>query len=78
VTVKASRPALIDMRFKGDAWLVVLGTHTRAAVCLGDYSLGQVAISPFDLPSLNRTLFQVRMGQARRAYLRRVRKLCPE
>src|SRR5262245_32839080 len=43
VTVRASRPALIDLRFKGDAWLVVRGTHMQAAVCLGDFSLGEVA-----------------------------------
>jgi len=64
---------LIDLRFKGDAWVELRGN--KAAVCLGDYPLGQLAASPLDLPSLNRTLFQVRMGQARRNYLRRIRKL---
>ena len=64
---------MIDLRFKGDPWVVTDGG--LAAVCLGDYPMSRVAASPFDLPSLNRTLQQVRLGQARRNYLRRVRKL---
>jgi hypothetical protein len=73
VKIKTCRPALIDLRFKGDAWVVLRGNV--AAVCLGDYPLGQLAVSPLDLPTLNRTLCQVRMGQARRNYLRRIHKL---
>jgi hypothetical protein len=72
VVIKASRPALIDLRFKGDAWVVVRGS--LAAVCLGDYPLGHVAASPLDLPSLNRTLGQVRTGQARRNYARGIKR----
>jgi hypothetical protein len=72
VSIRACRPSLIDMRFKGDPW-VVAGDN-RAAVCLGDYSLGQVHICALDVPSLNRVLLQVRFGQARRNYLRRVRQ----
>lgn len=68
VVLKACRPALTDLRFKGDAWVVLRGMV--AAVCLGDYSLGQVAASPLDLPSLNRTLEHVRTGQARRNFFR--------
>lgn len=44
-------------------------------VCLGDFPLGHVAISPLDLPSLNRTFGQVRTGQARRNYTRRVNRI---
>lgn len=73
VSIRACRPSLIDLRFKGDPWVVA--DECRAAVCLGDYSLGQVHICPLDVPSLNRTLQQVRLGQARRNHLRRVRKL---
>jgi hypothetical protein len=73
IILRASRPSLIDLRFKGDAWVVNHGPI--AAVCLGDYPVTHVAASPFDVPSLNRTLQQVRFGQARRNYLRRVRKL---
>jgi hypothetical protein len=62
--IRACRPSLIDLRFKGDPWVVA--DDGRAVVCLGDYSLGQVRVSPLDVPSLNRTLFQVRLGQARR------------
>jgi hypothetical protein len=64
---------MIDLRFKGDPWVVADGI--LAAVCLGDYPMAHVAASPFDLPSLNRALQQVRLGQARRNYHRRVRKL---
>jgi len=73
VVIRASRPSLIDLRFKGDPWVVAQGT--AASVCLGDYPMAQIAVSPLDVPSLNRTLQQVRMGQARRNYLRRIRRL---
>lgn len=73
VRLKASRPSLIDLRFRGDAWVVANGT--RASVCLGDYSLSQLSVSPIDVPSLNRVLAQLRLGQARRNYLGRLRKL---
>jgi hypothetical protein len=70
VTIRACRPSLIDLRFKGDPW-VVAKEEEQAAVCLGDYSLGKVAVSPLDVPSLNRCLLQVRFGQARRNQSRR-------
>jgi hypothetical protein len=69
--IKATRPALIDLRFTGDAWLVQRGSY--AAVCLGDTVLGQISLLSLDLPSLNRLLGQVRMGQARKNYMRRLR-----
>lgn len=73
VPLRACRPSLIDLRFKGDAWVVA--KRSQAAVCLGDFPLGQVDVSPIDVPSLNRVLSQVRLGQARRNYARRVQKL---
>jgi hypothetical protein len=73
VVIKASRPSLIDLRFKGDPWVVPHGP--LAALCLGDYPMSQISVSPLDVPSLNRALLQVRLGQARRNYLRRVRPL---
>lgn len=72
LTIRACRPSLIDLRFKGDPWVVV--KERLAAVCLGDFSLGQVSVSPLDVPSLNRVLLQVRFGQARRNYVKRMRK----
>ncbi len=71
-TIRSCRPSLVDLRFKGDPWVVA--SDRQAAVCLGDYSLGNVGISPLDVPSLNRALWQVRLGQARRNYLRKLRK----
>jgi hypothetical protein len=56
---------LTDLRFKGDAW-VVAGDPGTASLFLGNYSLVQIAVSPFDLPSLNRILQTVRLGEARR------------
>jgi hypothetical protein len=64
VKIRANRPSLIDLRFKGDPW--VEQRDHKAAVCLGDYALGRVDASPFDLPSLNRALLALRLGQARR------------
>jgi len=72
MTIKATRPALTDMRFKGDAWIVRDGGV--AAVCLGDYALGQVQSTSLDVPSLNRALSQVRLGQARRNHVRRLQR----
>lgn len=71
--LKTTRPALIDLRFKGDAWVVERGP--LAAVCLGDFALGLVATGPFDLATLNHIFAQVRTGQARRNYMRRVQRL---
>jgi hypothetical protein len=73
VIFRSYRPSLIDLRFKGDPWVV---EHDRqAAVCLGDFPLGQVGVSPLDVPSLNRFLMQVRVGQARRNGSRRTHKV---
>ncbi len=67
------RPAVIDLRFKGDAWVV--SRDTDAAVCLGDFSLTQVTACSVDLPTLNRVFSQIRMSQARRNYLRRIERI---
>lgn len=72
VVIRATRPALNDLRFTGDA--CVVGDGPLAAVCLGDYRMGQLAVTPFDVPSLNNTFWQIRLGQARRAQARRMKK----
>jgi hypothetical protein len=72
-TLKTTRPALVDLRFKGDAWVVE--RDTLAAVCIGDFALGLVAAGPFDLATLNHIFAQVRTGQARRNYMRRLQRL---
>jgi hypothetical protein len=64
-SVRAVRPSLIDLRFKGDPW-VVDNQDGTASLCLGAYSALHIAVSPLDLPALNRALSQVRQGQARR------------
>jgi hypothetical protein len=69
VRARATRPALVDLRFTGDA--CVVGDGDTAAVCLGDYRLSQLAVTPLDLPSLNSTFWQVRLGQARLNQARR-------
>jgi hypothetical protein len=63
------RPALNDLRFKGDA--CVVPAEDNAAVCLGDYQLTQLALTPLDVPAMNRAFLQVRLGQARRNLSRR-------
>lgn len=63
--IRACRPALTDLRFKGDACVVGEEEGAVASVCLGDYRMVQLEVTPFDLPSLNSTLWQVRVGQAR-------------
>ncbi|MFO0925498.1 MAG: hypothetical protein U0736_00445 [Gemmataceae bacterium] len=71
--VKASRPAIVDLRFKGDMWVVAC-EHT-ATVRLGDFAMGELSVCPFDLPALNHLLFQVRLGQARHQYLQQLQRL---
>lgn len=73
VTLKAVRPSLTDLRFKEDTWVVRHGAD--ATVCLGDYPLGYIAVTPLEMPTLNRILGQIRTGQARRNCLRRVRRI---
>lgn len=70
VTIQALRPALSDLRFKGDACVVPEGGD--AAVCLGDYQLTRLALTPLDVPAMNRAFLQVRLGQARRNLSRRM------
>jgi hypothetical protein len=62
--IQATRPALIDLHRKEDVWLV--GKGRQGIIYLGDQRLLDLAVTPFDLPTLNRTLWQVRLGQARR------------
>ena len=76
VVIRATRPALTDLRLKEDAWLV--GKRGGAVLYPGDRRLLQVAATPLDLPSLNRTLWEVRLGQARRNKGRRGRAVAPE
>ena len=64
VTVRTTRPAVVDLRFREDAWVVAGEGH--ATVRLGDYQLGGVAVTSLDVPALNSLFFAVRTGQARR------------
>lgn len=74
--VKAARPAIIDLRFKADLWVV--GRENTATVRLGDFAMGEVAICPFDLPALNHLLFQVRLGQARHLCAQHLQRVAEE
>jgi hypothetical protein len=64
------RPSLIDLRFTGDPWVVDHEDGT-ASLRLDNYPLVEFGALPLDLPSLNRTLLQLRTWQARKAVLRR-------
>jgi hypothetical protein len=59
------RPSLLDLRFTGDPWVVDHQDGT-ASVRLEDYRLAWIELLPFDVPSLNRLLLQLRQSQARR------------
>lgn len=59
----------MDLRFKGDA--CVVPNDTEACVCLGDYQLTRLALTPLDVPAINRAFLQLRLGQARRNLYRR-------
>ena len=64
IAVRSTRPAVVDLRFREDAWVVA--GEGRATVRLGDYQLGGLAVTSLDVPALNRLFFAVRVGQARR------------
>jgi hypothetical protein len=53
------RPSLLDLRFTGDPWVVGRG-DCGASLYLDGYQLATLAALPFDLPSFNRTLCQLR------------------
>lgn len=69
ITIKATRPALNDLRFRGEADVRPEGD--RAAVCLGNYQLTHVDCTPLDFATLTRTFNDIRTGQARRNQARR-------
>ena len=69
VVLRATRPALNDLRFKGQA--DVWADGKEAVVGLGAYELTRVTITPLDLPSLSRTFGDIRTGQARQNIARK-------
>ncbi|NBO92225.1 MAG: hypothetical protein EBV06_07905 [Planctomycetia bacterium] len=62
--LRAVRPALNDLRFKGDADVVT--RDEGVAICIGNYELTQVECTSLDHPSLYRAFNAIRVGQARR------------
>jgi len=61
--LRTNRPALTDLRFREDVW--VLLENDEAHLCLGDFALSMFPICSFDIPSLNRVLHRVRRGTVR-------------
>ena len=70
--LRSVRPSLLDLRFTGDPWVVDQQDGT-ASLRLDDYRLARIQTSPFDLPSLNQTLLQLRQWQVRRRLYRQLR-----
>jgi hypothetical protein len=69
VVLRAVRPALHDLRFKGEA--EVLPTQCGVRLCLGAYELTRVDCTPLDLPCLSRLFHDLRTAEARRLLARR-------
>jgi hypothetical protein len=69
---RSVRPSLLDLRFTGDPWVVDHEDGT-ASVRLDDYRLARIQTVPFDLPSLNQLLLQLRQWQTRRRFYRQLR-----
>ena len=67
--LRSVRPSLLDLRFTGDPWVVDQDDGT-ASVRLDDYRLARIQTMPFDLPSLNQLLLQLRLWQTRRRFYR--------
>jgi hypothetical protein len=69
--LRSVRPSLLDLRFTGDPWVVDHQDGT-ASVRLDNYRLARIRTLPFDLPSLNQTLLQLRQWQVRRRLYRQL------
>lgn len=70
-SLRSVRPSLLDLRFTGDPWVVDHEDGT-ASVRLDDYRLARIHTMPFDLPSLNQLLLQLRLWQTRRRFYRQL------
>jgi hypothetical protein len=70
--LRSTRPSLLDVRFTGDPWVVDQLDGT-ASLRLDNYRLARIQTLPFDVPSLNHLLFQLRQWQMRRCLARRRR-----
>jgi hypothetical protein len=76
-SLRSVRPSLLDLRFTGDPWVVDHEDGT-ASVRLDDYRLARLQTMPFDLPSLNQLLLQLRLWQMRRRFYRQRRVRCQQ
>jgi len=72
VSLRSVRPSLLDVRFTGDPWVVDHADGT-ASVRLDNFRLARIQTMPFDLPSLNQLLLQLRQWQVRRRYFHQLR-----
>lgn len=66
------RPSLLDLRFTGDPWVVDHEDGT-ASVRLDNFRLARIQTLPFDLPSFNHLLLQLRQWQIRRRFYQQLR-----
>lgn len=71
-SLRSVRPSLLDLRFTGDPWVVDHEDGT-SSVRLDDYRLARIQTMPFDLPSLNQLLLQLRLWQTRRRFYHQLR-----
>jgi hypothetical protein len=71
VRLRSTRPSLLDLRFTGDPWVVAHEDGT-ASVRLDNYRLAGIRTVPFDVPSLNQLLLQLRQSQLRRQLYRQL------
>lgn len=74
-SLRSVRPSLLDLRFTGDPW-VVEDEDGTASLLLDDLRLARIETMPFDLPSLNQLLLQLRLWQTRRRFYRQLRARC--
>jgi hypothetical protein len=61
--LRSTRPSLLDVRFTGDPW--VAPGPEGAALCLDDYCLVRVIVSPLDVPSFYQTVLRMRQARCR-------------
>jgi hypothetical protein len=69
MTLRMMRPSLLDLRFRGDSWLVDRQDGTFSLL-LGDFCLASIPGVPFDLHSMNQTVDRMRHSKPRPAFKR--------
>jgi hypothetical protein len=65
VTLRLTRPSLLDLRLAGDPWIIDRGQELLA-MCFNNCQLASIGGLALDVPALNQLLDRLRHRQPRR------------